>query len=214
MDQGVESVGDRLSDHFPPRHEFRVESVKDVFEVFAFFGLFRVEKFQKVLNEFLGDKGFQGSHIGSVIYNQLEEKLVNRLEVRPGGVNGKFFFAEAHFSWDWSFLDHGKGSEHILLDHFDDLVEVGDHLVDYSVLVVKDVRELRKDFQALVFLCDFDAFVIEIERLGAERNLLKECVLVFGLVDLNTFGAGRASASSEARVLAHVFLRAHLSIHF
>ena len=141
VDEGVEAVSDRFPDHFSPWDKLGVESVQDVLEVFSLLGLLAVEQFQEFPDEFVADERFELLHFGGVIDDELEEELVDRLEMGPGGVCDDFFFFDAHFG-DTSFFDDREGTEDIFLNHLHDEVEVGNHEVDDLVLVGQDVTQL------------------------------------------------------------------------
>ncbi len=59
VDQGVELVGDGLSDHFSSWDEFGIESVEDVLKIFSFSRFLRVKQLQELLHKSMSDKHLQ-----------------------------------------------------------------------------------------------------------------------------------------------------------
>lgn len=67
MDEGVEAIRDRLSDHFSSWYKLGIESVQDIFEVLSFLWFLRVEELKELLYELVGDKCFKTLYICSVV---------------------------------------------------------------------------------------------------------------------------------------------------
>jgi hypothetical protein len=173
VDQGVEAIGDGLSDHLSSWDELGVESVKNVLQVLSLLWLFGVEELEELLNELVGDEGLQALDVSGVVDDQLEEELVDWLEMRPTWVDDGLFFLETHLVRS-ALLDDWEWSEDVLLDHFHDSVEVWNHQVDDMVLVGEEIAQLGDVLQSLVLLGNHLVVVIEIEVLTAELDLLGE----------------------------------------
>lgn len=176
VDESVEAIRDGLSDHLSPWHQLGVKPVQDILQVLSLFRLLRVKQLQELLDELVRDEGLEALHIGGVVDNQLEEKLVDRLQVWPGRVHDNFFFLDTHLVRP-ALLHHWERTENILLDHFHNSVEVWNHEVDDVVLVGQQVAELGDVLESLVLLGDHLVVVVEIEDLAAELNFLEEVLL-------------------------------------
>ena len=83
--QRVEGVRDGLADHLAARDQLGVEPVQDVLEVLALARLLGVEQLQELLDEGVRDENAQRAHLRGLVHNQLQEEVVDRLQVRPGG---------------------------------------------------------------------------------------------------------------------------------
>lgn len=59
MDEGVETVSDRLPNHFAARHQLGIQPVQYVFQVLTFTRLFGVEQFEELLNESMCNVEFE-----------------------------------------------------------------------------------------------------------------------------------------------------------
>jgi hypothetical protein len=187
VDQGVEAIGDGLSDHLSSWHQLGVQSVENVLQVFSLLWLLGVEQLEELLDELVGDEGLQALDIGGIVDDQLEEELVDWLEVWPTWVDDDLLFLDAHLVWS-ALLDDWKWSEDVLLDHFHDSVEVRDDQVDDMVLVGEEVTELGDVLESLVLLSDHLVVIVEIEALGAELDFLEEELLAFyKLLDSSIF---------------------------
>ena len=71
VNQSVETVCDRLSDHLSSWNQLCVQSVEDILQIFSFSGFFGVHELEEFLNEDVGDISFQGFDINRVIYDKL-----------------------------------------------------------------------------------------------------------------------------------------------
>lgn len=148
----MEAIGDRLPDHLPSGHEFGVQPVQNILEVLSFPGFLRVEQFEELLDEPVGNEHLQGFDIRGFLGNELQEELVDGLKVRPGGVDQQvFFFHHGHALGRWrGLLEHGQGTEEVLLDHLHHELEVRDDQGDEAVLLVDQLDELLEYGKPLV----------------------------------------------------------------
>jgi hypothetical protein len=55
VNEGVEAVGDGLTDHLSPRDELGIESVENVFQIFSFSWFLGVEELEEGFDENVGD---------------------------------------------------------------------------------------------------------------------------------------------------------------
>jgi hypothetical protein len=78
VDEGVKEVGDALPDHLPPRDQFGVQAVENVFQILPFLGFLGVEQLQELLYELVGDIRPKGPLVDAVVDDKLEKELVNR----------------------------------------------------------------------------------------------------------------------------------------
>lgn len=90
MNQGVECLIHRFTNHLAARHQLSVELVKNIFKVVTFDRFLRVEEFEELLHELGSDVLLEGAHFDGLIDNELEEELVDTLKMGPCGVH--FFF--------------------------------------------------------------------------------------------------------------------------
>jgi len=73
-----------------------------------------------------GNVHFEALDFDRFVDDELEEKLVDSLEVGPGGIH-LFFLVNTSFSEvQIAFLHVGQGTEDVLLDHLHDFVQVRD----------------------------------------------------------------------------------------
>ena len=122
---------------------------------------------------------FESLDICSIIDDELEEELVDRLEVGPGGVSQCFFLVHAHtFSWETLLLEDRQGAEDVFLDHVDNQVEVGDDHSRHTVLVVEVIIELLEVGLAIILLLHLFGVILEIEGIRAELELLQKLIPV------------------------------------
>ena len=61
--------------------------MQNIFQIFSFSGFLRIKEFQEFLNEGRGDMNFQRFNFSTFIYNKLKEEFIDRLKMRPGGIN-------------------------------------------------------------------------------------------------------------------------------
>ncbi len=64
--------------------------MQDILEVLPFAWLLRIEQFEKLLDEAVGDEDLECLDVSSFVDDELQEELVDGLEVRPGGIH-KYF---------------------------------------------------------------------------------------------------------------------------
>ncbi len=70
---------------------------------------------------------FQGFDVCALVDNQLQEELINRLQMWPGGVNQQLFILHSYpFPRQTLLFQNGQGPENVLFDHGDHLVQMGD----------------------------------------------------------------------------------------
>ena len=126
-----------------------VEFVEDVFEVVTLNGLFGVKEIQKFLHELRRDIDLELSDFNGFVDDELQEKLVDALQMRPCRVHFFLLVDTCLSEVQIALLHVWQGSEYILFDHLHDLVEVGDDDADYVFLVLEHLLELRDRVQTL-----------------------------------------------------------------
>ena len=119
-----------------------IKLVKDVFEVVAFYRLFRVKKLEELLNELWRDVLLKSAHFYWLVNNKLQEKLVNALQVRPCGVHLLLLVDTSLSDGQVAFLDVGQRTENVSLDHCHDLLEVWNNEHGNWFLVKEQLLEL------------------------------------------------------------------------
>lgn len=70
--------------------------------------------------------------------------------MRPGGIQNDLVLFHAHFAWGIGLFYNGEWSEDILLDHFYNMVEVGDDCINDHGLVVEELGELSKVAESFI----------------------------------------------------------------
>ncbi len=98
VDQGVEAIVNGLTNHLSPGDQLGIETMQDVFQIFSFTRLFRIKEFKEFLNERGSDVDFKGLDVSTIVDNQLQEELINRLKVRPGRISQSFFLNSKIFT--------------------------------------------------------------------------------------------------------------------
>lgn len=86
MDQCIEALVDGLPDHLSSGHKLSIELVKDILQVVSLDSFFGVKQLEELLDELGRYIDLEGLHISRLIDDQLQEKLVDALQVRPRGV--------------------------------------------------------------------------------------------------------------------------------
>ena len=86
---------------------------------------------------------FQGFHFSSLIHNQLKKELIDRLKMRPSGINKILLLFHADtFPRKPCLLEDGKRPEYVLFDHVDNQIQMGDNDGGHAALVGQVVIEL------------------------------------------------------------------------
>ena len=120
MDEGIEALIHCLSNHLSSGHQLGVELVKDVLQVIALHGLLCVEQ----IKEFLDERGcyidFELSDLDRVVHDQIEEKLVNFLQMRPCWVHILLLLDTSLSEVELGTSHIGQRSEDVFLDHLHD----------------------------------------------------------------------------------------------
>jgi hypothetical protein len=98
VDQRVEAIVNGLTNHLSPGDQLGIETVEDVFQVFSFTRLFRVKELEEFLNERGSDVDLESLDIRSIVDDELQEELINRLKMRPGRVRQSFFLNSKRFT--------------------------------------------------------------------------------------------------------------------
>ena len=210
--QRVEGVRDGLADHLAARDQLGVEPVQDVLEVLALARLLGVEQLQELLDEGVRDENAQRAHLRGLVHNQLQEEVVDRLQVRPGGVHQRLVVGvHAHFGGRAALLEDGQGAEDVLDDHFDHQVQVRDHQRNHAVLLVEQLLQFGQVLQLLVLLLDVALLVVEVELVAAELDLLQELVAVLLRDVLGVRDLGDALRDRLVRTLGGVGSAARLA---
>lgn len=165
VDEAVETVVDGLSDHLSSGNQLGIESVKDVLQVLSLSGLFRVEQFQKLLDEGRSDVHLQGFDVSPFTDNELKEEFIDWLKVRPSWVDQQLFLLHSDsLSRKSGLFQNGKRPEDVLFDHLDDEIQMGNNYVGHTILVGKVVIELLKVGLPIGFFFDLLGIVVEVER--------------------------------------------------
>ena len=152
--------------------------MKNVLQVVSLYGLLRVEQFEELLNESWRNINFKALHINGLVDNQLQEKFVNSLEMWPGWVDFLLLFNTSLIVPEVGLLDVWKGSENVPLNGVHDIIEVRHDQRSDNLLVLKVSLQLVDSVESLGLALDVLSLVGIVELLCANRQLLKEVLLV------------------------------------
>lgn len=67
-----------------------IQLVKNIFEVVSLNRFLRIKQFEELLDELGSNINLQGFHIHRLVDHKLQEKFINALDMRPGGVDFVF----------------------------------------------------------------------------------------------------------------------------
>jgi len=95
-----------------------------ILEVVTFYRLLCIEKFKKFLDKLGSHVNFQRTDFYGFINNELQEKLINTLNVRPGRVDLFLLLYSCLRKLKIRLLYIRQRSEYVLFDHGHDVVEV------------------------------------------------------------------------------------------
>ena len=102
-----------------------VELVKNILQIVAFDGLFRVEKIEELLHKLLRHVALELLHLDGFVDDELEEELVDALKMRPGRVH-LLLLVNTRLREIQLVLVHARErAEDVFLNHLHRLVEVG-----------------------------------------------------------------------------------------
>ena len=133
--QRVKALVHRLSDHLSSGNQLCVELVQNVLEIITLHGFFGMQQVEELLDELGRDVDFQLPDLNRLINDQLEEKFVNSLKVRPSGVHFFLLLHTCLSEVQIALLDIRKRTENILFNHLHDKVQSG-YYNTYDVLLI------------------------------------------------------------------------------
>jgi hypothetical protein len=124
VDESEEALVNSLSNHLSAGHEFGVELMQDVLEIVSLDGLLGIEKLEELLDKLNGDINLQLLDINRLIDDELQEKLIDTLKVRPGGIDLILLLDTGLRELEVGLLDVGQGTENVLLNHGHNVVQM------------------------------------------------------------------------------------------
>lgn len=125
--------------------------MKNVFEVVTFDRLLRVKQLEEFLNKLRSNVDLERSYFDGFVDNELQEKLINSLQMRPGRVD-LILSLDARFrKIKIGLLDVWQRSKDIFLDHGHDIVEVRYDQTDDCLLVLQVLLDLIDRVKPLSF---------------------------------------------------------------
>ena len=98
------------------------------------------------------NEDLQRLDVSRFLADQLQEELVDRLQMRPGGVDQQVFLLHHGHALRGrrGLLEDWQGTEEVLLDHLHDQLQVRDDQGHEAVLLVDELDQLLEDRQTLV----------------------------------------------------------------
>ena len=197
-----EALVDGLSNHFSSWNKLGVQLVKNVFEVVTFDRLLRVKQLEEFLNELRSNVDLERSYFDGFVDNELQEKLINSLQMRPGRVD-LILSLDARFrKIKIGLLDVWQRSKDIFLDHGHDIVEVRNDQTDDCLLVLQVLLDLIDRVKPLSFALYILGLVLVVVVLLADQQLLLEALLIVMLSLRYALSACSLVSSTRRQVLA------------
>lgn len=150
--------------------------MQNIFQIVPFYRFLRIEEFEEFLHKLRSDIGLELLHLNGFIDYELEEKFIDSLEVRPGGVHF-FFLVDTSLSKSEIALFHiGKWAENVLFDHLHDLVQVGDDESSDRFLVAEHLLKLVNCVETFRFTPHIFRLVLVVVGLHTQLQLLQKLV--------------------------------------
>ena len=177
VNQCKEALVDGLTDHFSSWNELGVQLVKNVFQVVTFDRLLRVKQLQELLNELRSNVDLQRSNFNCFVYNKLQEKLINSLQMWPGRVDLILSLDTRFRKIKIGLLDVWQWPKDVLLDHGHDIVEVWNDQTDDGLLILKVLLDFIDRVKPLRFALNILGLVLVVVVLLADHQLLLEGLL-------------------------------------
>lgn len=197
-----EALVDGLSNHFSSWNKLGVQLVKNVFEVVTFDRLLRVKQLEEFLNELRSNVDLERSYFDGFVDNELQEKLINSLQMRPGRVD-LILSLDARFrKIKIGLFDVWQRSKDIFLDHGHDIVEVRNDQTDDCLLVLQVLLDLIDRVKPLSFALYILGLVLVVVVLLADQQLLLEALLIVMLSLRYALSACSLVSSTRRLVLA------------
>lgn len=182
-----------------------VKFMENILEIVSLVRLLRVKQFKKLLDKLGLHKLLERLNVDTVVYDELEEKLVNALQVGPGGVNLLVLLNARLREAKIRLFDVGEGPEDIALNHVHGFLYVGqDHLNDEFLVGGELFLELGNHVHALLLRLLVLLVVLVVVDLGADSQAAQVALLgvLAGQGDAvlaGSLGGGRRRARRRLR---------------